>query len=74
MKQIVIDKSVFKELKPLLKPHIKDNCDFCGEKINGDTFGLLEKDFTICKSLLCLTEYFSKDKDASLQKREEKKK
>ena len=60
MEQIVIDKEAFKKLKPVLKPHLKDNCDFCGVKVTGDNFGLLAKDYTVCQSLICLTEYFEK--------------
>ena len=38
----------------------KDNCDFCGEKITKDTFGLLTMDITCCNNTFCLVVVINK--------------
>ena len=53
---MLIDKEVFDRIAPLLKPHIKDCCDYCGCKITRDTFGLLDRDITCCQNMICLIE------------------
>ena len=55
MQQITLSKEVFDEMKPLLKPYIKDHCNYCGDEITKDTFGFLSRDITSCGNLLCLS-------------------
>ena len=55
MSYITISKDVFNTFKKeMLREYIKDNCDFCGEKITKDNFGLLTRDVTCCNSTFCL--------------------
>lgn len=54
MEKIEISKEVFDDIKPLLKDYIKDNCDYCNEKITRNNFGMLSKNVTCCNHLMCL--------------------
>lgn len=56
MDKIIISSDVFDEIKEACKPHVKDNCKYCGCKIDKNSFGLLTKDITCCKSMVCITE------------------
>lgn len=62
MKEITISKKLFDSLKLLLKDYIKDNCDYCNDKITSDNFGILSKNVTCCNSFICLLEYFDTQK------------
>lgn len=70
MKNVTISKEIFDILMPKLKPHIKDNCKYCGEKITRENFGFLSKDITCCKSILCITESVAEEDDAHHAKSE----
>lgn len=59
--QIVISEDVFDEIKEACKPHIKDNCTYCGCEINKKTFGYLSKGITCCKDKVCLFQAISKE-------------
>ena len=52
---IKLNKEKFEEMKKVLSPYIKDRCNYCGEKITKDNFGLLAKHITSCKSIFCMT-------------------
>jgi len=54
MEEIQIDKKVFDDLAPMLKPYLKEHCNYCGCKITKETFGLLSREITCCKSMVCL--------------------
>ena len=54
MENISIDKTLFNKMKGQMKPWLKDHCNYCGKKIDEDTFGFLSKNITSCKSELCL--------------------
>lgn len=56
MEKIIISKDVFDKVAPHIKPYLKDNCNYCGEKITRDSFGLISRDTTCCNSLLCLSQ------------------
>ena len=56
MKEITLDKSSFDDIKPMLKPYVKNHCNYCGVKITKDNFGLLARETTCCNNFICLTE------------------
>jgi len=72
MKNIKISKEIFDKLIPHLKPHMKDNCKYCGVKITRDNFGLLSKDITCCNSILCITESVAEEEDVNVAKQDVK--
>ena len=56
MEEIQIDKESFEYLAPMLRPYLKEHCNYCGCKITKDTFGLLAKEITCCGNIVCLTQ------------------
>ena len=66
IEKIVITSEVYDKLKASLGKLIKEKCDYCGCEINRDIFGLLQKDITCCRSILCLTEYFEDHQEEDL--------
>ena len=56
METITITKEAFDLIKDLLEEKIKENCDFCGCKIDSDSFGYISRDVTCCNFIECILE------------------
>ncbi len=56
MINITVSKDAFDDIAPMLKPYLKDHCNYCGRKIKKDTFGILAKQITCCDNMVCLSQ------------------